>query len=75
MKNSIYFDHFRKIIILMDNDWKETMTDISKFLEEDLNENSFDKVVINKWYFDEMKAELHDLVKDLNNLIIISKNN
>ncbi len=74
-KNSIYFSHFMKIITLMDNDWKESFLDISKYLEEELNQNSFDKVIINNWYFDEMKAELHDLVKDLNNLIIIAKNN
>jgi len=74
-KNSIYFSHFMKIITLMYNDWKESFLDISKYLEEELNENSFDKVIINKWYFDEMKAELYDLVKDLNNLIIIAKNN
>jgi len=75
MKNSIYFNHFIKIITLMDNDWKKSFSDISKFLERDLSEHSSDNIIINNWYFDEMKAELYDLVKDLNNLIIIAKNN
>jgi hypothetical protein len=75
MKNSIYINHFMKIVTLMESDWKESFLDISKYLEEELNQNTFDKVVINNWYFDEMKAELYDLVKDLNNLIIIAKNN
>ncbi len=74
MKNSIYYKHFLKIIALIDHYWDETIWDIEHYFWEELSENMPDKVIINKWYYDEMKAELHDLVKDLNNLIFIEKN-
>jgi len=34
-----------------------------------------DKVIVNKAYYDEMKAELYDLVKNLNLLLKTEKNN
>jgi len=34
-----------------------------------------DKVIVNKEYYDEMKTELDNLVKDLNTLLIARKNN
>jgi hypothetical protein len=75
MKNSIYYLHFTKIVTLIEFGWTETIWEIESYLEEELNENTFDKVTVNKWYYDEMKEELFVLVRDLNNLLIIWKNN
>lgn len=75
VKNSIYYLHFTKIVTLIEFGWTETIWEIESYLEEELNENTFDKVTVNKWYYDEMKEELFVLVRDLNNLLIIWKNN
>lgn len=75
MKESIYYNHFLKIMLLIANDWKETVEEIENYFWNELSENMPDKVIVNKGYYDEMKAELYDLVKNLNILLQTWRNN
>lgn len=72
-ENSIYFQHFIKMFDIIINKWGENVIELENEFSRDLSVNDFESIKINDWYYDEMKAELYDLVKNLNSLLQTDK--